>query len=145
MPRAHATPTTAEEADNKMIGSLGRETILIAEDEPEVRLYLVETLRELNYNVKEAPDAASALALFERARSHIDLLLTDIVMPGINGRQLANELSSRQPSIKVLYMTGYSRNAIVHQGRLDPGVSLLQKPITQVMLARRVRELLDQT
>jgi signal transduction histidine kinase len=145
LPRAHATPTTAEEADNKMIGSLGRETILIAEDEPEVRSYLVETLRELNYNVKEAPDAASALALFERARSHIDLLLTDIVMPGMNGRQLADELSSRQPSIKVLYMTGYSRNAIVHQGRLDPGVSLLQKPITQVMLARRVRELLDQT
>jgi CheY-like chemotaxis protein len=71
--------------------------------------------------------------------------LTDIVMPGMNGRRLAEELLGRQASIRVLYMTGYSRNAIVHQGRLDPGVSLLQKPITQVMLARRVRELLDKS
>jgi CheY-like chemotaxis protein len=110
-----------------------------------VRSYLVETLRDLNYDVREAPDATSALALFDKKPFHIDLLLTDIVMPGMNGRQLAEKLSSRQPSIKVLYMTGYSRNAIVHQGRLDPGVSLLQKPITQVMLARRVRELLDKS
>jgi CheY-like chemotaxis protein len=145
LPRAHTSPTTAEEADNKMIGSRGSETILVAEDEPEVRSYLVETLRDLNYDVREAPDAASALALFDNKPFHIDLLLTDIVMPGMNGRQLAEKLSSLQPSIKVLYMTGYSRNAIVHQGRLDPGVSLLQKPITQVMLARRVRELLDKS
>jgi CheY-like chemotaxis protein len=145
LPRAHAIQKTAEEADNKVIGSLGRETILIAEDEPEVRSYLAETLRELNYDVHEASDAVSALALFDNKPFHIDLLLTDIVMPGMNGRRLAEELLGRQASIKVLYMTGYSRNAIVHQGRLDPGVSLLQKPITQVMLARRVRELLDKS
>jgi CheY-like chemotaxis protein len=73
----------------------------------------------------------------------IDLLLTDIVMPGMNGRQLADELLHRQPSLKVLFMTGYSRNAIVHQGRLDPGVSLLQKPLTQVILATKIRDILD--
>ena len=143
LPRAHVTSSTAEEADDRVIGSVGSETILVAEDEPEVRSYLVETLRDLNYNVCETPDAASALALFDKNPFDIDLLLTDIVMPGMNGRRLAEELLSRQPSIKVLYMTGYSRNAIVHHGRLDPGVSLLQKPITQVTLARRVRELLD--
>lgn len=105
----------------------------------------METLRDLNYDVHEASDAASALAMFDKRPFQIDLLLTDIVMPGMNGRRLAEELLTRQPSIKVLYMTGYSRNAIVHQGRLDPGVSLLQKPITQAMLARRVRELLDKS
>jgi len=73
----------------------------------------------------------------------IDLLLTDIVMPGMNGRQLADALQRRQPELKVLFITGYSRNAIVHQGRLDAGVSLLQKPLTQAMLASKIREILD--
>ncbi len=118
---------------------------MIAEDEAEVRSYLVETLRYLSYDVHEAPDAAAALAFFDRSSFRIDLLLTDIVMPEMNGLQLADELLRRQRSIKVLFMTGYSRNAIVQQGRLDPGVSLLQKPVTQSMLARRVRELPDNT
>jgi signal transduction histidine kinase len=143
LPRAHAISRLTEETDVKMVGSSGNETILIAEDEPEVRAYLVETLRELDYTVYDCPDAASALALVDGSPLHVDLLLTDIVMPGMNGRQLADEMTGRQPSIRVLYMTGYSRNAIVHQGRLDAGVSLLQKPITQLTLARRVRELLD--
>src|SRR5258705_148651 len=89
------------------------------------------------------PDGAVALALFDSDPFRIDLLLTDIVMPGMNGRQLANELLHRQPSLKVLFMTGYSRNAIVHQGRLDPGVSMLQKPLTQVILAAKIRDMLD--
>jgi len=92
---------------------------------------------------REAPDGAVALALFDSDPFRIDLLLTDIVMPGMNGRQLADELLHRQPSLKVLFMTGYSRNAIVHQGRLDPGVSLLQKPLTQVILATKIRDILD--
>src|SRR5882724_9660180 len=92
---------------------------------------------------REAPDGAVALALFDSDPFRIDLLLTDIVMPGMNGRQLADELLHRQPSLKVLFMTGYSRNAIVHQGRLDPGVSLLQKPLTQVILAAKIRDMLD--
>ena len=141
LPRAFSHPVSAEDGELEPVGSKGDETILIAEDEPDVRAYLVETLRDLHYTVQEAADAASAIALFDKNPS--DLLLTDIVMPGMNGRQLAAALVSRKASIKVLYMTGYSRNAIVHQGRLDPGVSLLQKPITQRMLARRVRELLD--
>jgi signal transduction histidine kinase len=143
LPRAYTAASAARESAAPMVGSLGSETILVVEDEAEVRSYLVETLRDLNYRVHEAPDGAAALALFDTSPFHIDLLLTDIVMPGINGRQLADELLQRQADLKVLFMTGYSRNAIVHQGRLDPGVSLLQKPLTQVMLSAKIREILD--
>ncbi|MEH2472745.1 CheY-like chemotaxis protein [Nitrobacteraceae bacterium AZCC 2299] len=84
-----------------------------------------------------------ALSDFARDSSVFDLLLTDIVMPGMNGRQFADEMLKRQPTLKVLFMTGYSRNAIVHQGRLDAGVSLLQKPIAQAALASKIREMID--
>jgi signal transduction histidine kinase len=143
LPRAGAAAVAAKEQDVPVVGSLGSETILVVEDEADVRSYLVETLQDLNYRVHQAADGAAALALFDADPSRIDLLLTDIVMPGINGRQLADELRQRQASLKVLFMTGYSRNAIVHQGRLDPGVSLLQKPLTQAMLATKIREILD--
>jgi len=72
-------------------------------------------------------------------------LLTDIVLPGRNGRQLADELRIRRPALKVLFMTGYSRNAIVHQGRLDPGVDLIQKPLSQATLSAKVRTVLDRS
>jgi CheY-like chemotaxis protein len=81
-----------------------------------------------------------ALALIEDQQ--FDLLLTDVVLPGMNGRQLADRLKVSHADMKVLFMTGYSRNAIVHQGRLDPGVQMLQKPVTSIELARKVREVL---
>jgi signal transduction histidine kinase len=143
LPRAHAAASPVKDSDMPVVGSVGSETILVVEDEPDVRSYLVETLRDLNYRVREAPDGAAALALFDSEPFRIDLLLTDIVMPGINGRQLADELEQRQPKLKVLFITGYSRNAIVHQGRLDPGVSLLQKPLAQAVLATKIRDILD--
>jgi signal transduction histidine kinase/CheY-like chemotaxis protein len=143
LPRAHAAASQPRETEQPLVGSLASETILVVEDEADVRSYLAETLRDLNYRVIEAEDGTAALALFEAKPFHIDLLLTDIVMPGMNGRQLADELHQRQSGLKVLFITGYSRNAIVHQGRLDPGVSLLQKPLTQVMLAAKIREILD--
>ena len=121
----------------------GNETILVVEDARDVRAYLVELLRDLNYRVLGAHDAVSALGLIENGEIHIDLLLTDVVLPGMNGRQLAEQAKNRRPDLKVLFTTGYSRNAIVHQGRLDPGVAMIQKPITQERLAARVRDLLD--
>jgi PAS domain S-box-containing protein len=121
----------------------GNETILVVEDDRDVRAYLVELLRDLNYRVLGAHDAVSALGLIENGEIHIDLLLTDVVLPGMNGRQLAEQAKNRRPDLKVLFTTGYSRNAIVHQGRLDPGVAMIQKPITQERLAARVRDLLD--
>jgi signal transduction histidine kinase/CheY-like chemotaxis protein len=115
LPRAHVA-AVVKDSEMPVVGSLGSETILVVEDEADVRAYLVETLQDLNYRVREAPDGIAALALFDADPFRIDLLLTDIVMPGMNGRQLADELQNRQPSLKVLFMTGYSRNAIVHQG-----------------------------
>jgi signal transduction histidine kinase len=143
LPRARSAAGINPDSEMSVVGSLGSETILVVEDEADVRSYLVETLRDLNYNVREAPDGAAALALFDKDPAGVDLLLTDIVMPGINGRELSDQLQRRQPSLKVLFMTGYSRNAIVHQGRLDAGVSLLQKPLTQLALASKIRDILD--
>jgi signal transduction histidine kinase len=143
LPRARAAEGVARENDVALVGGLGSETILVVEDEPDVRSYLVETLRDLNYRVREAANGVAALALLDTGPFRIDLLLTDIVMPGLNGRELAERLHARQPGLKVLFMTGYSRSAVVHQGRLDPGVSLLQKPLTQTLLAAKIRDLLD--
>jgi len=137
-PLENATPT-----DRAVVGSSGHETIMVVEDDPDVRDYLVETLESLNYRIRRAPNADVALSDFTRDPSAIDLLLTDVVMPGMNGRQFADEMQRRQPGLRVLFMTGYSRNAIVHQGRLDAGVSLLQKPIAQATLAGKIREMLD--
>jgi CheY-like chemotaxis protein len=119
------------------------ETILVVEDDPDLRAYIAEILRSLDYRVMVASDSADALDRLLKKESRIDLLLTDIVMPGLNGRQLADKARERLPDLKVLYMTGYSRNAVVHQGRLDQGVDLLQKPISQAELAHRVRVVLD--
>jgi len=121
----------------------GHETILVVEDDRDVRAYLVELLRDLNYRVLSAHDAVSAVGLIENGEMRIDLLLTDVVLPGMNGRQLAEQAKNRRPDLKVLFTTGYSRNAIVHQGRLDAGVAMIQKPITQDGLAARIRDLLD--
>jgi CheY-like chemotaxis protein len=101
-----------------------------------------ETLAELNYRVLRAEDAESALRVLAQS-PEVDLLLTDVVLPGMNGRQLSSEVEKLRPGIRVLFMTGYSRNAIVHQGRLDPGVQLIQKPLTQATLAAKVRRVLD--
>jgi signal transduction histidine kinase/CheY-like chemotaxis protein len=118
------------------------ETILIVEDDDGVRQYAAEILRDLNYQVLEARDSVSALKLLD-ADKRFDLLLTDVVLPGKNGRELADTMRSRRPEIKVIFMTGYSRNAIVHHGRLDRGTELIPKPLTEGVLARRVRYVLD--
>ena len=124
-------------------GLHGGETIFLVEDDEEVRSYVAGTLSELNYNIIQSGDAETAWRMLQEENIAVDLLLTDVVLPGKNGRELAEDLKKVRPGIKVLFMTGYSRNAIVHQGRLDPGVSLLQKPLTQAMLATKIREILD--
>jgi CheY-like chemotaxis protein len=144
LPRAQAALAPSEEVDGAaVVGARGNESVLVVEDEDDVRSYLVETLRDLNYRVHEAADGASALAAYDSNPFHVDLLLTDIVMPGMNGRQLAREMKSRRSQLKVLFITGYSGDT--HPGRLEPGVSMLQKPLTQVMLAAKIRDLLDRS
>jgi signal transduction histidine kinase len=145
LPRAAAALETVGQSEAPLVGSSGSETVLVVEDECDVRSYLVETLKDLNYRVREAANGAAALAQFDANPFRIDLLLTDIVMPGLNGRELADQLHHRQSGLRVLFMTGYSRDAIVHQGRLDAGVSLLQKPVTQVLLAAKIREILGKS
>jgi CheY-like chemotaxis protein len=100
-------------------------------------------LAELRYRVLTARDGRSALDILDR-ESTIDLLLTDVGLPeGLNGRQLADEVRRRRPAMRVLFMTGYARNAIVHHGRLDPGVELILKPFSATSLADKVRRVLD--
>jgi len=118
------------------------ECILLVEDDAEVRRYIAETLGGLGYNLLEASNAKHALQQLQSGAS-VALLLTDVVMPEMNGRRLAEEARAVKPSLKIIFMTGYSRNAIVHQGRLDPGVDLIQKPIASDQLAAIVRKVLD--
>jgi signal transduction histidine kinase len=120
----------------------GEEVILVVEDEDRVRHMSVDSLRELGYIVLQASDAAQALrALAVQAR--IDLLFTDIVMPDMNGKTLSDRARVNRPDLKILFTTGYTRNAIVHNGILDPGVAFLAKPFTLDQLASKVREVLD--
>jgi len=125
----------AEAAKATAHGEQG-ETILVVEDDEDLRNYISETLRDLGYGVLEAANAKAAIALLNNPKRRIDLLLTDVVMPGQNGRELAKLAQGKREGLRVLFMTGYSRNAIVHHGRLDEGVELLQKPITR-QVARR--------
>jgi two-component system, NtrC family, sensor kinase len=142
LPRLMGAPLSQAETRIEPSRSRSGESVLVVEDDADVRSYVVETLAGLGYEVLEATSGDDALRLIG-GRSHIDLLLTDVVMPGMNGRSLADEAVRRMPALKVLYMTGYSRNAIVHQGRLDPGVALIQKPLTSEQLAATVRQVLD--
>jgi two-component system, NtrC family, sensor kinase len=119
------------------------ETILVVEDDEDVRSYVVETLRGLNYHVCEASDATAALRLIDYDGERADLLLTDVILPGMNGRKLAEKVRRRQAGVKVLFMTGYSPHAILHQGRLEPDVAMIEKPLTSARLAAKVREILD--
>jgi PAS domain S-box-containing protein len=120
----------------------GTETLLVVEDNPEVRATVVELLTDLGYRVLKAPDAQSALAIIQSGLS-IDLLFTDVVMPGpLRSTELAREAQTILPDLKVLFTSGYTENAIMHGGRLNPGVSLLSKPYPREALARKLRQLL---
>ena len=141
LPRAHQTEDIKA---NPLAGNIvgGTETILVAEDEEEVRNTVVEMLGDLGYRVLTAKDALSALSVIESGVP-VDLLFTDVVMPGpMKSTELARKAHERLPNIAVLFTSGYTENAIVHGGRLDPGVELLSKPYSRESLARKVRHVL---
>jgi two-component system cell cycle sensor histidine kinase/response regulator CckA len=121
----------------------GTETILLVEDQDEVRRVAQEILIRHGYHVIAAQNAGEALLSCERHPRTIHLLLTDVVMPQMSGRELAVRLETIRPDMKVLYMSGYTDNAVVHHGILDSGIAYVQKPLVPDMLARRVREVLD--
>jgi two-component system NtrC family sensor kinase len=142
LPRAATAPAVTRPRDKTVRASGAGRTVLVVEDDAAVRSYLVEVLDDLGYTVIDVGDGEAALRLVERRDQPIDLLLTDVVMPRINGRALAQAAARRRPGIKVLFMTGYARDAIVHDGRLEAGITLIQKPVLRDDLAERIETLL---
>jgi PAS domain S-box-containing protein len=145
LPRLTLDQPTAEEERRDLEGPIhgGMETILVVEDHEDLRSYSTGVLRELGYRVLEAANGRSALEVLQAA-TDVDLLFTDVVLPeGMDGRRLADEVQRRRPGIRVLFTTGYTPNAIVHNGRLDAGVSLISKPFSFNDLAAKVRQILD--
>jgi DNA-binding response OmpR family regulator len=121
------------------------ETILIAEDEPDLRELTRIFLESYGYKVIEAPNAYKAIQEAETCAEPIHLLLTDVIMPGMSGRQLAEKILSKRPQMKIVYMTGYTDDMVVQHKVLEPGVQLLQKPFTKAELAMKVRATLDES
>ena len=131
-----ATPQIAADA------ARGQETLLIVEDQPDVRRMSLSILKASGYRLLEAGNAEQALRLSANYRGKIDLLVTDVIMPGLNGRQLADRLVEERPGLKVLYTSGYTADVIALHGSLEPGMEYLPKPFGAAQLSAKVREVL---
>ena len=143
LPRVEETEATSptDAPAPRHIG--GSETILLVEDAEDVRDLARDILGLMGYNLMTASNPVEAIQVSQDHSGVIHLLLTDVVMPGMSGRQLADRLVADRPGLKVLFMSGYTDNAIVHHGVLDPGTAFVQKPFTPDSLSRKVREVLD--
>jgi len=140
-PRVSEPVSDSLEAETEYSRKAGSETILVVEDERAVRDLTVRILKQLGYQVLTASSGAEALELSHAHPGHIDLLLTDVVMPNMSGRQLADALLLLRPQTKVLFLSGYTENTVVHHGVLEPGVDFLPKPFSRENLARKLREM----
>jgi CheY-like chemotaxis protein len=119
------------------------ETVLVVDDEPTVRMLVMETLEELGYDAIEANDGSAGLSVLQ-SDARVDLLVTDVGLPGLNGRQLADAARVTRPGLKVLFMTGYAHNAAIGQGRaLDPGMEIMTKPFALDDLAKKIRDMIE--
>jgi CheY-like chemotaxis protein len=134
---ADLSPVAAQDSEKG-----GCETVLLVEDEDSVRELVRLTLSSRGYKVIEAENGEAGLRIAEENKGTIDILVTDVVMPGIGGRELAKKLLAKRPATKVLYLSGYTEDAIATQGALTPGTAFLQKPFTLQNLAKKVREVL---
>ena len=143
LPATDAARTEAPADVDVPASNRGTETVLLVEDQPEVRTITRETLARNGYAVVEAANGDEALEWLRRTDRRIDLLLTDVIMPGMGGRELASAVTARQHDVRVLYMSGYADDAIADQGVLEPGLDFIQKPFMSDNLLRRVREVLD--
>jgi len=144
LPRVDA-PAEPQAPPRETATLTGTETILLAEDDDILRPLTKGLLAKLGYTVLDAESAEQALAVAGARQGPIHLLVADVVMPGASGRELARRLAQSRPETRVLYVSGYTDDAIVHHGMLDPGLKFLQKPFTPAALARKVREVLDAT
>jgi signal transduction histidine kinase/CheY-like chemotaxis protein len=137
------TPSRSEPVRERALASGGSETILVVEDEPKVREIVVRVLRAAGYRVLEAASGAEAVEQERQTSEPVHLLLTDVVMPGLDGKEAAERILARRPDIRVLYLSGYTRDAINRRGVLDDGIDFISKPFTPDALRARVREMLD--
>jgi CheY-like chemotaxis protein len=143
LPRTRKVPKVHEEADTHRRPRKGTETILLVEDDPEVRKLTREMLTRLGYRVLEASNAAEALGIWRTSQNSTDLLLTDVIMPQMSGRELAEKLSAGRPGLKILYISGYTDEVIARHGVTQSNAALLQKPFSREALGLKVRSILD--
>jgi CheY-like chemotaxis protein len=137
---AQEEPSTASLAE--VPRAQAGETVLVVEDEPVIRDLIVEVLQDLGYRALEAADGPAGLKILQ-SRQGIDLLVTDVGLPGINGRQLADAARETRPQLKVLFITGYAENATLANGFLDPGMEMITKPFAVEALATRIRNMIQ--
>ena len=143
LPRAGAAPEPLTAPVLAAETLRGSETVLVVEDQPEVRKLTLAMLESQGYRLLQAASGSEALSLSERYPEPIHLLITDVVMPGMTGRELATRLVALRPSLKTLYTSGYTAHAIAHEGVLDAAVAYLPKPFSPAQLAAKVREVLE--
>lgn len=143
LPRTSETPVTTETMSALPNALDGAETLLLVEDEAAVRELTAQTLKRYGYTVLEAANGEEALQLVKGREADVALLVTDIVMPKVDGRELAVRLQKENPALKILYTSGYTENAILHHGILEPGIAFLAKPFTLTQLMRKIREVFD--
>ncbi|HOY61689.1 MAG TPA: response regulator [bacterium] len=139
-------PTDDEEKPAKKCSvrpSGGKERVLVVEDEPGVLKLVIRVLESSGYSAISAASADEAISICADSEYPVDLLVTDVVMPDVNGRELAERIRKLRPNIKVLYMSGYTENAIVHHGILDKGINFISKPFNVEDFTRKVRDVLD--
>jgi CheY-like chemotaxis protein len=142
LPRVEDPAESASANHQAHVAGGGSETVLLVEDEESVRQLVHETLQARGYRVIEAENGEAGLRVAAEHTGTIDLMITDVVMPGMNGRELAKRLAASRPQIKVLYLSGYTEEAIIQEGGMEPGTAFLQKPFTLQVLSRKVREVL---
>jgi two-component system cell cycle sensor histidine kinase/response regulator CckA len=144
LPRVEDALEPVGTADTSSSQNGGSETVLLVEDEESVRQLVRETLESKGYKVLEADNGEAALRIVSNYSDKVDMLITDVVMPGMSGRELSARLCASRPQTKVLYLSGYTEDAIGHEGVVDPDTAFLQKPFTLQMLSRKVREVLGE-
>ena len=144
LPQVEGDPESRRKEQTPLKGLSGSETILIVEDDVAVRTITVKILQRYGYRVFHAGKGEEALQVAEKHEGSIRLMITDVVMPGMNGHELAERMQFLHPELKVIFMSGYINDAIDHHGMLTPKVELLQKPFTPERLVSKVREVLNQ-
>jgi CheY-like chemotaxis protein len=142
LPKIEGIAETRDDPPTRKDAMVGSETVLLVEDEESVRQLVKETLERKGYRVLEAENGEAGLTVAAQHQQQIDLVITDVVMPHLGGQELAQRLRASRPEIKVLYLSGYTEDAVVGEGTVESGKAFLQKPFTLQSLARKVREVL---